>query len=105
MTPREMARRRRVRAVQARLLMASRPEDVARVAQLLGGHSMLAAYTLLDDNGDVDACCKRLDAALSKLAADMMRDAKQHRPVDTSELRHSLNASVHHQNLKARKRP
>lgn len=93
MTRKEMARRRKLRAVQARLLVASHPEDCARVSQLLGGNMLMAAYTLLDHDCDVDKCCAHLEKQLAKLASDMFRDAKQRTPVDTGTLRQSARTS------------
>lgn len=77
----------RLRAVQARLLLAARPADCARVSQLLGGDLTMAAYTLLDDGGDVDRCCKRLEEAIGRLARDLFGEAKRRTPVDTGLLR------------------
>lgn len=93
MTRREMARRRRLRAVQARLLVASRPEDCARVSQLLGGDMLMAAYQLLDHDCDVEACCAWLEAAIARLASEMLADAKKRTPVDTDALRDSARTS------------
>ena len=79
----------RLRAVQARLLLSARPQDVAQVSKLLGGDDMMAAHTLLDDHCDVDACCKRLHKALERLGRMMHEQAKRRVPVSTGTLRRS----------------
>ena len=79
----------RLRAVQARLLLSARPQDVARVSKLLGGDDMMAAHTLLDDDCDVDHCCRRLHKALERLGRMMHEQAKRRTPVDTGTLRAS----------------
>lgn len=90
---REMARRHKLRAVQARLLLAAHPEDCARVSQLLGGDLLMAAYTLLDSGCDVEKCCAHLEKLMMKLASDMFKDAKARVPVDTGVLRQSTRSS------------
>jgi len=89
MTRREKARRHQLRAAQARLLMSARPEDCARVSQLLGGDLLMAAHTLLDHDCDVAKCCKWLNKALERLGREMHEQAKQRTPVDTGALRQS----------------
>lgn len=90
MTRREKAEQRRIRAVQARLLLAARPEDCARVSQLLGGSQLMAAYQLLDHGGDIKECIKWLEDAIARLANQMLYEAKQITPVDTGALHEQL---------------
>lgn len=76
--------------VAIRVLTAARPAEVARVAQMLGGDTEMAAYFIVKDGGDVEATVKKLETALEHLAAKLFEETKQRTPIDTGELRNTI---------------
>jgi hypothetical protein len=73
--------------VSVRMLRSARPDEVSRVAQLLGGDEEMAALFILRDEGDVEATVSKLEDALGKIATELFADAKKQTPIDTGTLR------------------
>lgn len=67
-------------ALRARMWQSAHPDAVARVAELLGSDTELAAHMLAGHDGTADSLCAELETTLTRLVGEIMDDAKARVP-------------------------